>query len=214
MKNRRSFLGRLGAVGALFGFASSSAGAQTTVPSGRWQPLRDAKDDWYDQIPGKRRIFFDCTSPSGVVDGAMFAGNFFNGNKNGYGLEGGDLAVLVGFRHNATCFGFNDAMWAKYGVAFSEAAGPWKDPKTGEPATTNVRKASLEGLAKRGVHFTLCELSTHRFSAAAARAAGAKADDVFKEISANLMPNARLVPAGIVAVDRAQEHGYSIAYVG
>jgi len=41
-----------------------------------------------------------------------------------------------------------------------------------------------------------------------------KADDVYKEISANLMPNARLVPAGIVAVDRAQEHGYSIAYVG
>ena len=63
----------------------------------------------------------------------MFAGNFFNGNKNGYGLEGGDLAVLVGFRHNATCFGFNDAMWAKYGVALSEAAGPWKDPKTGGP---------------------------------------------------------------------------------
>jgi len=214
MKNRRSFLSRVGAIGALFGFAGSVAGAQTSASTERWRPVKDAKDDWYDQIPGKRRIFFDCTSPAGVVDGGMFAGNFFNGNKEGYGLEPGDLAVLVGFRHNATCFGFNEAMWNKYGKVFSDNAGPWKDPKTGEPATTNVRKTSLENLAKRGVHFTLCNLSTHRFSSAVARATDQKADDVYKEISANLMPNARLVPAGIVAVDRAQEHGYSIAYVG
>ncbi|HMD35283.1 MAG TPA: hypothetical protein VKH42_09960, partial [Vicinamibacterales bacterium] len=175
---------------------------------------KDAKDDWYDVAGSKRRIFFDCTSPAGVVDGGMFAGNFFNGNKDGYGLEQADLAVLIGFRHNATCFGYNEAMWNKYGKVFSENAGPWKDPKTGEPATTNVRKTSLENLAKRGVQFTLCNLSTRRFSGAVARATNQKLDDVYKEIAANLMPNARLVPAGIVAVDRAQEHGYSIAYVG
>ena len=214
MNNRRSFLSGVGAIGAFLGFAGAPAEAQTTPSGARWQAAKDPKDDWYDQIPGKRRIFFDCTSPAGIVDGAMFAGNFFSGNKNGYGLEDNDLAVIVGFRHNATCFGFNDAMWTKYGAALSQAADGFKDPSTGQPATTNLRKASLERLAKRGVHYTLCELSTHRFSAAAARAAGTKADDVFKEISANLMPNARLVPAGIVAVDRAQEHGYSIAYVG
>ena len=213
MKNRRSFLSRVGAIGAFLGLGSE-AGAQTAASTDRWRPVKDAKDDWYDQIPGKRRIFFDCTSPSGVVDGGMFAGNFFNGNKEGYGLEPADLAVIVGFRHNATCFGFNEAMWNKYGKVFSDNAGPWKDPKTGEPATTNVRKTSIENLAKRGVHFTLCNLSTHRFSSAVARATDQKADEVYKEISANLMPNARLVPAGIVAVDRAQEHGYSIAYVG
>ena len=214
MKNRRSFLTRVSAVSALFGFAGAAADAQTAAPAGTWQPLRDSKDDWYEAAGSKRRLFLDCTSPAGVVDGAMFAGNFFTGNKNGYNLEPADLAVLVGFRHNATCFGYNDAMWNKYGKAFSDAAGPWKDPKTGEAATTNIRKTSLENLAKRGVRFTLCELSTHRFSSAAARATGGNADEIFKEISANLMPNARLVPAGIVAVDRAQEHGYSIAYVG
>jgi len=30
---------------------------------------------------------------------------------------------------------------------------------------------------------------------------------------ANLVPNARIVPAGIVAVNRAQERGYSFASV-
>jgi intracellular sulfur oxidation DsrE/DsrF family protein len=33
-----------------------------------------------------------------------------------------------------------------------------------------------------------------------------------KEMAANLIPNARLVPAGIVAVNRAQERGYSFVY--
>ena len=214
MKNRRSFLGRVGAIGALLGFGESPANAQAPAAGGRWQPVRDPKDDWYDVAGSKRRIFFDCTSPQGVIDGGQFAGNFLTGSKNGYNLEPGDLAIIIGMRHNSTCWGYNDAMWAKYGAAFSEAAGGWRDPKTGEPATTNVRKTSLENLAKRGVRFTLCDLSTHRFSAAAARATKQNADDVYKEVAANLMPNARLVPAGIVAVDRAQEHGYSIAYVG
>ena len=32
---------------------------------------------------------------------------------------------------------------------------------------------------------------------------------VFKELTDHLVPNARMVPAGIVAVSRAQEHGYT-----
>jgi intracellular sulfur oxidation DsrE/DsrF family protein len=36
---------------------------------------------------------------------------------------------------------------------------------------------------------------------------------VFEEMKANLLPNARLVPAGIVAVNRAQERGYALASV-
>ena len=39
---------------------------------------------------------------------------------------------------------------------------------------------------------------------------GGTADAIYKELAANLIDKARLVPAGIVAVNRAQEHGYSI----
>ena len=200
-------------MGALLGFADSSAGAQAPATNGRWQPVGDARDSWFDVAGSKRRIFFDTTSPAGVPDAAQFAGGFFSGSKSGYGLGDEDLAIIIGFRHNATCFGYNDAMWAKYGAALGEAAGGFKDPKTGEAAAANVRRASLEGLAKRGVRFTICELSTRRFSGAAARATSQKTDDVFKEISANLILNARLVPAGIVALDRAHEHGYTITTV-
>ncbi len=34
-------------------------------------------------------------------------------------------------------------------------------------------------------------------------------DAVVKEITSNLIGNARMVPAGVIAVNRAQEHGYS-----
>ncbi len=50
-------------------------------------------------------------------------------------------------------------------------------------------------------------------ASAIAQKTGGKTDDVFKELSENLVPNARLVPAGIVAVNRAQEHGYTFSYV-
>jgi intracellular sulfur oxidation DsrE/DsrF family protein len=43
-----------------------------------------------------------------------------------------------------------------------------------------------------------------------ARAAGGDTDAVFAEMTANLVSNARMVPAGIVAVSRAQERGYSL----
>ena len=42
-----------------------------------------------------------------------------------------------------------------------------------------------------------------------ARAVGGNAEAVNKELIANLVSNARMVPAGIVAVNRAQERGYS-----
>jgi len=50
--------------------------------------------------------------------------------------------------------------------------------------------------------------------AAIAESTGGKADDVYKELADHLVQNSHLVPAGIVAVNRAQERGYSLAYVG
>ena len=42
----------------------------------------------------------------------------------------------------------------------------------------------------------------------------AKAEDVYKEFASNLIGNAHLVAAGIIAVNRAQERGYTIAFAG
>ena len=57
-------------------------------------------------------------------------------------------------------------------------------------------------------------MATRFIAGLIARSARASTDDVYKELAANLLGNAHLVPAGIVAVNRAQEHGYTFAFIG
>jgi hypothetical protein len=52
-------------------------------------------------------------------------------------------------------------------------------------------------------------MATRRIAGMIATAAGITTDAAFAELSANLIANARLVPAGIVAINRAHERGYS-----
>ena len=221
-KTRRSFLSRLGvaasAAGAVFAAGATGARAQTTADR-RWQPARHAQDDWFDQLPGKHRIFFDTTTPDALADAIQFAGNYYSANKGVYGLENADLAVVVGMRHRSAPFAFTDAMWAKYGVTLAKRA-QFTDPKTKEAPKINfytptapaapARPRGLASLMTLGVQFAICDLSTHAIAGLIADASGGTPEAVYKEITANLIDRARLVPAGIVAVNRAQERGYSI----
>jgi intracellular sulfur oxidation DsrE/DsrF family protein len=221
-KSRRSFLSNIGvaasAAGATFAAGATRARAQTTA-DGRWQAARHPQDDWFDQLPGKHRFFFDTTTPDALADAIQFAGNYYTANKDRYGLEHAELAVVVGMRHRSAPFAFNDAMWAKYGVTLAKRA-QFTDPKTKEMPKVNfytpvapaapARARGLAGLMALGVQFAICNLSTYAIAGLIADATDQKTDDVYKEITANLIDRARLVPAGIVAVNRAQERGYSI----
>ena len=221
MTARRSFIARLGAAAAAFGLGSSAADAQSppaaapsaAPPDTRWQPAREAKDDWLDQIPGKHRLIFDAVSPEGASGAILFANNFFTANKNGYGLEPADVAVVIVFRHRATQFAFSDAIWAKYGAALSESE-KFTDPKTSAAPIVNVYRSGLDAHVKRGVHFAACDLSTHRLAGFIARKTEGSADAVYKELTSNAFPNVHFVAAGILAVNRAQERGYAVAYTG
>ena len=51
------------------------------------------------------------------------------------------------------------------------------------------------------------------FAGALADSTKGNADAVYRELVANLIPNSHMVPAGIVAVNRAQERGYTFSYV-
>ena len=71
---------------------------------------------------------------------------------------------------------------------------------------------TLDSLVKRGVHFAVCQMATRRFAGVIAEATGGTADAVYNELVANLIPNSHMVPAGIVALNRAQERGYWFAH--
>jgi hypothetical protein len=213
---RRAFLFSVSTAAAAAGLGSAAAYAQTAAPAApdpHWQPARHAQDDWFDQISGKHRFFFDATTVKGVEDSTMFASNYFTANKSAYGLQDTDLAVVVGVRHHATPFAFTDAMWAKYGLAWGERL-EFDDPKTKKPPVVNVYTSDLNGLIKHGVHFAVCDMATHAYASMAARRISGDFEEIYKDLRANSISNCHFVAAGIVGVNRAQERGYSIAYVG
>ncbi len=215
MLARRSFFSKFG-VTLIGGAAAGAAAGGGTAPlqaqsEGRFESMRHAQDDWLD-IPAKHRYIFDAPNPDGFSIAIQFTTTYYNINVNDYGLKDNDLAVILVARHQATLFAYNDAIWAKYGKQISDR-NHVLDPKTNQPPTINLQRERLEPLIKRGLRLAVCNQSTRGNAGAIAMAMGLKQDDVFEEMKANLLPNARLVPAGIVAVNRAQERGYSLASV-
>lgn len=210
---RRALLAGIGAVAAN---AALSATTQPASATTAFRPTRHPEDEWLDKIPGKHRVVVDATTPDGVREAAQFVSNIFLGNKAGYNLDDGDVAVVFGLRHWAAAFAFNDEIWAKHGAAIAEGAHYTNPQSTEAPTANPINSASrrpLEALAKRGVHFAICNLSTRRISREATRGGG-DAEAAYKLLLASAVPNAHFVPAGVVGVTRAQEYGYSVLHVG
>jgi intracellular sulfur oxidation DsrE/DsrF family protein len=221
--HRRTLLSRLAAGVAAFTAGTGTASAQSGASP--FQPARHPEDDWYDTLPGKHRFFVDTNSPLGAGDGLGFASNFLAASRSGYNLADTDSAVVICVRHDSTPYAWTDAIWAKYGEHISKEQ-KFNDPKTNKLQVINMylttgygdllpnREITLTALAKRGVHYAVCGLSTRKYAGIIARATGSTADDIFKELTSNMIPNAHLVAAGVVAVNRAQERGYTLLYVG
>jgi hypothetical protein len=225
---RRSFLSRLATGTGLLGagwLSAEAAPAAQAAAAGAWQPGRHAQDDWFDQVPGKHRLAFDTTSAAGVGNALLFATNFYAANQSGYGLGNGDIAAVIIVRHSSTPFGYNDAMWAKYGAPLAKRAAV-EDPKTKQHPVINLynsaehatllgsRGNTLDSLTKRGLQIGVCQMATRAYAGSVAEATGGKTDAIYEELVSNLVANARMVPAGIVAISRAQERGYTFAYGG
>jgi intracellular sulfur oxidation DsrE/DsrF family protein len=205
---RRSFFGRLRA--ASLGVIGLGGSAMAQVKqSTKWEPTHHAKDDWFDELPGQHRLVFDTTSAHALEEALLFAGNFVNVNRTDYGLESKDLAIVVVLRHQSTAFGYNDAMWAKYGTPLAARSG-YEDPKTKTAPTANNHGTRLKSAANQGVQMAVCSIATRFMAGLIARTVDGNAEAINAELIANLVPNARMVPAGIVAVNRAQERGYSL----
>ena len=218
-EGRRSFVAGLGSAAAAFAVGSGTTSAQT--PAGRFTPARHQQDAWLDAIAGKHRTFIDAATPRGAGEAALYANNLYESNKTGYSLPEKDVVVVACYRHFATPFAYNDAMWKKYGKQISMMI-EFTDPKTKAVPPTNLLNSSAYGLAmsnlgntidsvvKRGTRFAVCDMATHFFAGQIAMATKGNADAVYKELVANLIPNSHMVAAGVVAVNRAQEYGFSL----
>jgi len=216
-RTRRALASGLG-LGA-FGLMARSAGAQAP-PSAGFRPARHSQDAWLDGLPGQHRTIIDSISSGGVGEALLFARNLYVANASDYGLKDADVAVVICLRHAATALAFNDAMWAKYGVSLS-GREKLVDSKTGQTPVVNLYNTQgygmgvrFEDVVARGTHFAVCSMATRRLSAQVAQTAGITAEAAFKELTSNLVPNGHMVAAGVVAVTRAQEYGYSFLNAG
>lgn len=214
---RREFLGLT--LAALGGSAATAAPAKAASAKG------DPQDAWLDQGGQLHRIVFDTVSIKGVGESLNFADNFYKANQSGYGVAGKDLSVVIILRHFSAAFGFNDAAWAKFGTALSDwsnlAEAGVKSPSTGNPyeaipldSKLGSKGRRLSGVAGEGTRYAVCEMASQVVAFMHAKATGGDPKAVFEEMKTMLIPNATMVPAGIVTLNRAQERGYTVSICG
>ena len=212
---RRSILTGAAAAAAV-SLTSTRVAAQASAS--RFQPARHSQDEWLDTVPGKHRTFIDCASVASAGAGMLYANNLYVANAKGYQLKEADVAVVVCLRHFATVFAFNDAIWAKYGQALSDAVS-FVDSKTkqaptknllDDPAYSQIPSSTITSVVKRGTQFAVCDMATNMLAGVVASSTKGVQEAIYTEFVRNLIPNSHLAAAGVVAVNRAQEYGYTL----
>lgn len=222
IEGRRHLLTGMGlaAAGIATGMtACAEEGAQTHAEQKRY-----ATDAWLDVPEAHHRVFVDSDSADGGMWAMRYAGNILNAHGEGYDGADSDYAMIVCFRRFATPFGWGDEVWGKYSAMFDRIL-KYPDPASGEPFSQNPMNLNdrtdlprmgntIESVISRGVRFAVCDAATRGISGLIGRMSDGSPDEIYEEIAASIIPNARLVPAGVLTATRAQEYGYSLLSAG
>jgi hypothetical protein len=209
--NRRALVAGLGATLAALTTGAGSLRAQS-APRGNG-PVRHDQDRWMDDLPAKHRVFVDTASRQGGQDGVLFASNIFNVTESAYGVKPTDLGLIICFRHQSTPFGYNEAMWVKYGQYFSERLELPKPVSVNPVNPAGPLEAgarTIATLADKGAVIAVCAQATRGMAGRIATATGGSQDAILKELMANPVRDGRFVPAGVIAATHAQELGYTL----
>lgn len=223
---RRSIVAGMGV--AVAGLAASvTARAQTDRRRRReedFEPARHDIDAWLGEVTGSHRIFIDSATPKGGAEALLYGNNLYTAQVGAYEGTDSDLSIVICFRHFSTPFGFGDAIWSKYGDAINEII-QFPDPRTNRAPDVNLMNASgraelpnggvtIDAVTSRGAQFAICNAATQFFTGQLANQTGRPFQDIYDELVAGAIPNSRFVPAGVMALTRAQEYSYSILVAG
>ena len=72
----------------------------------------------------------------------------------------------------------------------------------------------IDELMKDGALIGVCDMAIMVYSQAVAKKMNLKAEDVKKEWEEGVLPGIQIVPSGVLAVNRAQEHGCTYCFAG
>lgn len=202
---RRRFIGRAAAA-----LAALTAGFPATALAGAsGSGMDDSEHDaWMKALKGKHRQFFHGMGASDAP--MLMANNYLDAYTEAYGAKTGDASAVIGVHSAALSIGFNNAAWAKYGMGKTVSV---TDPTTKEPAVRNIfatgGQLSVDTMQKRGVVFLMCNTALRLRSRGLAAERGETYETVYEDLKASRLPGVILVPALVVAINRAQEAGFT-----
>jgi hypothetical protein len=215
---RRGFLARLGMTAAAFGLGAVRP--PTLQATQRAEP-----DRWIDGLTGKHRCLFDFPQHADGLP-LIHIYNYLNTYKTAYGISG-DAVNAVGTFYGSgpgasIPLGWNDAIWEKYRLG---EILKLIDPRTSLPAVRNMffkpregdpvlrggamTVAGIESLQRMGASFLMCNNSLANWAAFLSGREG-RPSSADRDIRANLLPGVTVVPAMVIAIEKAQ--GAGIAY--
>jgi intracellular sulfur oxidation DsrE/DsrF family protein len=224
---RRTFVGRLLGAAAAAGLAAAGtpeAAAATT----------SGADDWIREVKGTHRCLFDFPQHKNGMP-LLHILNYINTYQAAYGTGAGEVGAVGTFysvgTQSSIPLAFNDSVWAKY--ALGDYTG-LKDAK-GKPYTRNVFNRptaddlhlvmqalgsptipaladvvpalGIENLQKMGAKFILCANALGLWCLELEARGKGKAQEIEKELRANVLPGVTIVPAMVIAIDKAQKAG-------
>lgn len=217
---RRGFLARLGVLSlAASGLVPLPLAGAVRRAAG---PDPDPSDKWLQDLTGKHRQIFDMPKPTQGV-GLLHIRNYIDTYRTAYHAPAKEVNAIGTLYGMSLPMGFTDAMWAKY--PFGQATDS-KDaggqpltrnmffrPQQGDPFAFGFLDSSIEALQKQNVRFIMCNNALSFWVQQLASKGLGTPEAIRAELVANTLPGIVLVPAMVVAINRAQEHGFSYMYV-
>jgi hypothetical protein len=223
--NRRDFLGKLAMGAGAVSVAALPLSLRGAAESESFSSLPEDPEAWFDKIKGKHRIVFDVPTPHEIFPFAWPRVFMITNSMTGTPEKSCNEVIVL--RHEAIPYALNDQLWEKYklGEMFKiddpATKAPsvrnmfWK-PKPGDfsvPGIGNVQ-IGINELQESGAMFCVCNMALTVYANVIGQKLGMDGGEVLKDLQAGILPGIQLVPSGIWAVNRAQEHGCSYCFVG
>jgi intracellular sulfur oxidation DsrE/DsrF family protein len=224
--HRRSFMGRM--IGAAAAAGLSVAGTRVAAAQ------ESGADDWIKEVKGTHRCLFDFPQHKNGFP-LLHILNYLNTYAAAYPAESGEVGAFGTFygvgTQSSIPLAFNDAIWAKYGLGaytgLKDADGKhytrnvFNRPTPKDlhllmqaidtpmiPALADVIPAlGIESLQKMGTKFVLCANALGLWCLELEARGKGKATEIEQELRANVLPGVTIVPAMVIAIERAQHAG-------
>jgi intracellular sulfur oxidation DsrE/DsrF family protein len=191
-------------------------------------------DDWLSEVKGTHRCLFDFPQHKNGFP-LLHILNYLNTYAAAYKSGPGQVGAVGTFysvgSQASISLAFNDTIWAKYQLGaytgLKDANGTpytrnvFQRPTTNDlhllmqavdspmiPALAEAMPAiGIESLQKMGTKFVLCNNALGIWCLELEARGKGKAKAIEQELRANVLPGVTIVPAMVIAIDKAQEAG-------